>query len=686
MRPHVGLALLLVGMASCGGATSARDPGLPGDPCSELARAIYRWQGDEEVACGPGTTEDRELLAIGGGHVLEWVPTTGRHRVWSVGGSAPLGAGPLSTGLSTVRQGQILFPLADRRVIAADLLDTGWRIYSVDVGPEAGATANAIAPAVGQDVFSDPFWGHELVALDDGYVLKWWSGSGEYVVLHYDRENETLSGTTFRGTQEALRRGAQIVNLGAHRLLEWIPAKGSYRIWAYHFDAASESIFDPDPIYPEAMLEGVGSHDRILVVDRTEGAERILIWRRDDGALSLRALDPLGADPLGGESISEGTYSSLASPDWSAPATSRIQNVVVVLQRGRSFDSYFGQYCTGGAAASDCDEGPGCCEAMPGAIPGASSPATLDADADDHKPDDRTSCLVAKIAGGAMDGYATAAACGSPLDFSCAGSGPAAGAVGGYHRLADEGALADRFFQSTIDGDEASAELNLIYLSKAAYGIDVSTEGGHKQLTFLLSQKGVRYALYLDQPHEVTQKYGQLPPQFYDPHWTTFRSVDELDRDLDLGQLPAISIVVSPPGLDEQPGHGPAAAGIDFVTTLADKVAASPYRPTTLVLVGYLTSGGYYDHVSPPAPPPVSVDANGAGLPIPYGPRVPLLAVGPFARRGHVSHVQMELSSITAFLEWNWLGGAADQLGHRDAAVANIGSLLDAGETGVPVP
>ena len=47
---------------------------------------------------------------------------------------------------------------------------------------------------------------------------------------------------------------------------------------------------------------------------------------------------------------------------------------------------------------------------------------------------------------------------------------------------------------------------------------------------------------------------------------------------------------------------------------------------------------------------------------------------------------KMELSSLTKFLEWNWLDKQTGQLGHRDLTVANIGSLLDGAATGTPVP
>lgn len=85
----------------------------------------------------------------------------------------------------------------------------------------------------------------------------------------------------------------------------------------------------------------------------------------------------------------------------------------------------------------------------------------------------------------------------------------------------------------------------------------------------------------------------------------------------------------------------------------------------------------------------LAADAAGAlaGSLIPYGTRVPLLAIGRFARRGTVSHVQMEHSSVVKFLEYNFLGAvSAGALGHRDRVVNNIGSLLDPSTTEIVIP
>ena len=50
--------------------------------------------------------------------------------------------------------------------------------------------------------------------------------------------------------------------------------------------------------------------------------------------------------------------------------------------------------------------------------------------------------------------------------------------------------------------------------------------------------------------------------------------------------------------------------------------------------------GGFYDHV----PPPV-VDHFG------MGPRVPLLIISPYARKGYISHTPYEFSSFLKFVE-----------------------------------
>jgi phospholipase C len=156
------------------------------------------------------------------------------------------------------------------------------------------------------------------------------------------------------------------------------------------------------------------------------------------------------------------------------------------------------------------------------------------------------------------------------------------------------------------------------------------------------------------------------------------RDFADLQTDLDRRTLPSVAFVKALGFRTEHPGSGTAiTAGVDFVAGITRAVAASAYADSTLLLITYDESGGYFDHVPPP---PTAADGQ------PYGARVPLLALGRFAREGSVSHVTMEHASIVKFIEWNWLGGRTGQLGTRDGSVNNLGSLLDARRTGAPVP
>ena len=69
------------------------------------------------------------------------------------------------------------------------------------------------------------------------------------------------------------------------------------------------------------------------------------------------------------------------------------------------------------------------------------------------------------------------------------------------------------------------------------------------------------------------------------------------------------------------------------------------------------------------------------------GIRVPFIAVSPFARPHHVSHVVADHTSMLAFIEARFLGGA--HLTRRDASASTLEDLFDfdgAPSIGAPVP
>jgi phospholipase C len=394
-----------------------------------------------------------------------------------------------------------------------------------------------------------------------------------------------------------------------------------------------------------------------------------------------------------------------------------IRHVVIVIQENHTFDDHFGGYCTAPAGSNpSCNDGPACCEAMPATDPSGASPTPLtDAAMAGYDPPHDAACETAEIDGGKMDGFVTATGCGSPGNFAAAD--PAT--IQPLWDLAAKGALADRYFQPVVGESYA----NDMYLARAQYvfgddsaapagavGLSCGVEGTPETFTGttigdLLTSASVPWTFYAEGYAAMVAADGGCPPRpadcpfplDFDPcafetsdvpfqyfastrdNPQTMQDLSAFDAALDDGGLPAVSFVKALEYKTEHPGDGVTlSAGMSFLSDLVGHVMKSRYRASTLVLVTYDEGGGYFDHVPPPPASPVDHQ--------PYGTRIPLLALGPFARQGTISHVVTEHSSVVKLVEFNFLGGQTGQLAGRDAVVANLGSLLDPSATGAAVP
>jgi acid phosphatase len=109
------------------------------------------------------------------------------------------------------------------------------------------------------------------------------------------------------------------------------------------------------------------------------------------------------------------------------------------------------------------------------------------------------------------------------------------------------------------------------------------------------------------------------------------------------GTLPAVSFL-KPGDDDSHPGYSTLASFETFVRSAIAAVQASKAEwKSTAILVTWDESGGYYD--------------SGYIQPVSFfgdGPRVPLLAVSPWARHGAVDHTYNDHVSILKFIEANW--------------------------------
>jgi phospholipase C len=415
-----------------------------------------------------------------------------------------------------------------------------------------------------------------------------------------------------------------------------------------------------------------------------------------------------------------------------------IRHVVLIVEENHTFDSYFGRYCTAPAGSFPlCTNGPACCEAAPAKEPSGTSPMTLDDDSNSAKDRNHAQdCERAQIDGGKMDHYVTGAGVSDGLTSPPCSDGrnwalADTSSVGVYWSFATNGALADRYFQPLV----GSTSSNDMYFAIARYQfvdnqyrpdsiastcsrnpLDPGTGivwTGRTTIADLLLANGNSFGVFADGYKEALNaqpscpsappdcpftfateacKYdpSDIPFQYYaqltdDPNH--MHDWNELARYISLNALPDLTYVKARTYKNEHPGWSTISRGVSFVSSVVTMIAQSAYKDDTLVLLTWDEGGGFFDHVAPPPPVDKQFDADDNGAPIGYGTRVPFLVLGKFARVGEVSHVQMEHSSIVRFLEWNFLGpGGVGALGYRDAAVNNIGSMLDPKATRMPVP
>lgn len=105
------------------------------------------------------------------------------------------------------------------------------------------------------------------------------------------------------------------------------------------------------------------------------------------------------------------------------------------------------------------------------------------------------------------------------------------------------------------------------------------------------------------------------------------------------GNLPAVSWLVTSVQNSEHPPYS-TCVGENWTVQQINAIMQGPDWSSTAIFLTWDDFGGFYDHVPPP-----NIDTYG------FGPRVPLLIISPFAKKGYISHTQYEFSSVLKFIE-----------------------------------
>jgi phospholipase C len=137
--------------------------------------------------------------------------------------------------------------------------------------------------------------------------------------------------------------------------------------------------------------------------------------------------------------------------------------------------------------------------------------------------------------------------------------------------------------------------------------------------------------------------------------------------DIQNGTLAQVSYVIPSGTNSDHPGKGNN-GGPTWVASVVNALGASQYWNQCAIIVVWDDWGGWYDHVAYRHP------LSSPNDPYEYGLRVPLLAIGPFAKPNWVGHEQRDFSAIPHFIEDVY--GLAS-LGQLDSQTDNLFKLFN---------
>jgi len=186
-----------------------------------------------------------------------------------------------------------------------------------------------------------------------------------------------------------------------------------------------------------------------------------------------------------------------------------------------------------------------------------------------------------------------------------------------------------------------------------------------------LSQKaGIRWRYYAPSQDESGYIWSALDAIRHIRNsslWTTnVVNYTQFATDAANGNLPQISWLV-PDGPSSEHPLNSVCQGENWTVQQINAVMNGPEWSSTAIFLTWDDFGGLYDHVPPPG-----VDQFG------LGPRVPMMVISPYAKHGHISHVQYEFASVLKQIE-EWF--VLPKLGVRDAIANDFSDAFDFKQT-----
>jgi phospholipase C len=193
------------------------------------------------------------------------------------------------------------------------------------------------------------------------------------------------------------------------------------------------------------------------------------------------------------------------------------------------------------------------------------------------------------------------------------------------------------------------------------------------------------------------RQYGDPKSPLYQQAFVP-RYPHDFEQDVKSGMLPAVSwLNARTPGQDEHPPYAPNVGEHVTGHVLRTLLANPKVWAKTVLFVTYDENGGFFDHVTPPTPPPgtpgeyvppavLPALANGINGPIGLSFRVPMLVISPFSRGGHINSDTYDHTSMLRFLETRFGVEVPNVSAWRRATVSDLTSTLQFTKPRVDVP
>lgn len=385
-----------------------------------------------------------------------------------------------------------------------------------------------------------------------------------------------------------------------------------------------------------------------------------------------------------GSTTGPGTGASPLTANLPPPEESGIEHIIVVMMENRSFDHMLG-WLSGADGIQEGLQFPDDNGVMQSTFPLAPEFQGCGFEDPGHGYDD----YFDQFAGGALDGWLVGADDLFPIGYYTqqdlgffSGAAPAWTTFDRYFCATPGQTFPNRFYQHAGQTDRLSNDLDFSTLPTIWDRLaDAGLSGRYyfNDLPFL--------GLWADRYLTISQTYaqflldtaiGNLPNvAFVDPRFGDGTGFADIDPPEELG-IPEGNI---DPGNDDHP-FADIRDGQAFMNQIYEAVVSSPNWENTVLIFNYDEWGGFYDHVLPPEAPiaeatqqAIDADPERAQFFVQrLGFRTPTLMISPLARRGHISSVVYDHTSVLRMIEWRF---GLEPLSVRDASANNMAQDLD---------